>query len=90
VLAETGPILLDFDGGMTISACVVCNKAVLAVEPDQITYPCCDPDDTPLPALSLDRITELIGDQGRCEDCGEPTRGPGFTNRCRPNHKVPT
>jgi hypothetical protein len=75
---------------MTISTCVVCNTAMLPVEPDQITHPCCDPDDTPLPVLSIDKITELIGDLGRCEDCGEPIREPGSTNRCRPQHKVAT
>lgn len=71
-----------------LEVCVCCNQPMLAVEPNQITHPCCDPDDTPLPALSIDEITELIGDLGRCEDCGEPSRGPGFTNKCRTNHKV--
>jgi hypothetical protein len=32
--------------------CLVCNTAMIAVEPDQLTHPCCDPDDTPLPILS--------------------------------------
>ena len=27
---------------MTISTCVVCNTAMLPVEPDQIARPCCD------------------------------------------------
>jgi hypothetical protein len=39
-----------------LDVCVACNTAMLAVEPDQITHPCCDPDDTPLPVLSVDEI----------------------------------
>ena len=72
----------------SLATCAVCNEGLLQVEPDQITHPCCDPDDTPLPVLSLDEIAELIGYLGRCEDCGEPIRGPGVTNKCRTNHKV--
>jgi hypothetical protein len=73
---------------VAVSTCLVCNQPMLAVEPDQITHPCCDPDDTCQPVLSLDEITDLIGDLGRCEDCGEPIRGPEFTNKCRTDHKV--
>jgi hypothetical protein len=60
---------------------------MLTVEPDQITHPCCDPDDTSLPILSLDEINQLIGDLGRCPDWGVAIRDPGLTNRCRPQHK---
>ena len=61
---------------------------MLAVEPNQITHPCCDPDDTPLPALSIDEITELIGDLGQCQDCGQPAHSPGLTSRCKSKHKA--
>ena len=44
-----------------LATCVVCNQELLQVEPDQITHPCCDPDDTPLPALSVDEIAETLG-----------------------------
>jgi hypothetical protein len=71
-----------------VRTCVVCNTAMVAVEPGQITHPCCDPDDTRLPALSIEEIAELIGDLGQCPVCGDPIRGPGLTKRCRPNHKL--
>jgi hypothetical protein len=61
---------------------------MLAVEPDQITHPCCDPDDTPLPILSIDQINKLIGDLGQCQDCGQPARSPGLTSRCKSKHKA--
>jgi hypothetical protein len=32
--------------------CLVCNTAMIAVEPDQLTHPCRDPNDTPLPIFS--------------------------------------
>jgi hypothetical protein len=64
-----------------VSACLVCNEAVIAVEPDQIAHPCCDPDDTTQPVLSIDQLTELIGDLGRCQACGDPIRSPGRTSR---------
>jgi hypothetical protein len=44
-----------------LATCVVCNEELLQVEPDQITHPCCDPDDTPLPVLSVDEIAETLG-----------------------------
>jgi hypothetical protein len=69
-----------------LDVCVACNQPMLAVEPDQITHPCCDPDDTPLSILSLAEITELIGDQGWCLDCGEPFSQPGLVKRCRDRH----
>ena len=72
----------------TYGTCLTCNERRIIVEAGQLTHPCCDPDDTCQPVLSLDEITDLIGDLGRCEDCGEPIRGPGFTNKCRTNHKV--
>jgi len=65
-----------------------CNQPMLAVEPDQITHPNCDPDDTPLSPLSLDKITELIGDLGWCGDCGDPIRGPALIKRCQSQHKA--
>ena len=71
-----------------LDVCVACNTAMLAVEPDQITHPCCDPDDTPLPILSIDQINELIGDLGQCQDCGQPARSPGLTSRCKSKHKA--
>jgi hypothetical protein len=46
---------------MTLATCVVCNEAMLIVEPDQITHPCCDPDDTPLPGLGVVEIVEMLG-----------------------------
>jgi hypothetical protein len=61
---------------------------MLAVEPDQITHhPCCDPDDTSLPILSLDEINQLIGDLGRCPDFGEPFNQPGLIKRCGDRHE---
>lgn len=72
----------------TYGTCLTCNEGRIIVEAGQLTHPCCDPDDTTQPVLSLDEIAELIGYLGRCEDCGEPIRGPGFTNKCRTNHKV--
>jgi hypothetical protein len=44
-----------------LATCVVCNEAMVIVEPDQITHPCCDPDDTSLPVLSIDEIEEMLG-----------------------------
>jgi hypothetical protein len=70
-----------------LDICVACNQPMLAVEPDQITHPSCDPDDTSLPILSLDEINQLIGDQGRCLDCGDPLNQPGLMQRCRGRHK---
>jgi hypothetical protein len=72
---------------MTLQVCVCCNTGLITVEPDQITHPCCDPDDTPLPVLSIEEITELIGDLGRCADCGEPVNGPSLMQRCRGRHQ---
>jgi hypothetical protein len=73
-----------------LDVCLVCNQPMLAVEPNQITHPCCDPDDTPLLALSVEEINQLIGDQGWCRDCGEPIRESGFTKMCSSNHRVMT
>jgi hypothetical protein len=53
-----------------LDICVACNTAMLVVEPDQITHPCCD--DTSLPVLSINEIAELIGDLGWCPDCNGP------------------
>lgn len=71
-----------------VQSCLVCNAAMVAVEPNQLTHPCCDPDDVRQPALILEEITELVGDLGWCRVCGEPIRAPGFTKRCRPKHKL--
>jgi hypothetical protein len=68
-----------------LDVCLACNTAMLAVEPDEITHPCCDPDDTPLPVLSIEEITELIGDQGWCGDCGEPILILGSPNAAGPS-----
>jgi hypothetical protein len=46
---------------MSLATCVVCNEGMVIVEPDQITHPCCDPDDTPLPVLSVDEIAKMLG-----------------------------
>jgi hypothetical protein len=73
---------------ISLATCVVCNEELIQVEPDQITHPCCDPDDTPLPILSLDQITELIGDLARCQDCGQPFNQPGLIKRCRDRHEA--
>jgi len=73
-----------------LDVCVACNTAMLAIEPDQIIHPCCDPDDTPLPVFSAEEITELIGYHGRCQACGQPSRSPGLTSRCKPRYKVAT
>jgi hypothetical protein len=45
---------------MTIEACVCCNTAMIAIEPTRspTTHACCDPDDTPHPALSVDQINQ--------------------------------
>jgi hypothetical protein len=67
---------------------LVCNTAMVAIDPGQITHPCCDPDDVRQPPLSETEIAELIGDLARCQDCGDPIRGPGLTKRCRPKHKL--
>jgi hypothetical protein len=61
---------------------------MVTVEPDQITHPCCDPDDTALPALSIEEINELIGDHGRCRTCGQPIRSVGLISRCKSRHKA--
>ena len=71
-----------------LDVCLVCNTAMLAVEQDQITHPCCDPDDTALPVLSIEEINELVGDLGQRQDCGQPNRSPGLTTRCKSRHKV--
>jgi hypothetical protein len=71
-----------------LDVCAACNTAMITVEPDQITHPCCDPDDTTQPVLNINQITELIGDLGRCQDCGQPARSPGLTSRCQPRHKA--
>jgi hypothetical protein len=71
-----------------LSVCVACNTAMLEVEPDQITHPCCDPDDTPHPVLSIAEIAALIGDLGRCQDCGQPFNQPGLIKRCRDRHEA--
>jgi hypothetical protein len=55
---------------MSLATCAVCNEAMLVVEPDQITHPCCDPDDTPLPVLSIEEIAETLG--GRIVDLALP------------------
>jgi len=62
---------------------------MLPVEPDQITHPCCDPDDTPLPVLSENGIAELLGDLGwlrqqpdRCTRCGYHPATQGHTADC--------
>jgi hypothetical protein len=73
-----------------LDVCAVCNQPMLAVEPDQITHPCCDPDDTPFPVLSIEEIKKLIGDLGQCQDCGQPNRSPGLTPRCKSKHKAAT
>jgi hypothetical protein len=72
-----------------IPTCVACNQAMLPVEPDQITHPCCDPDDTPFPALSETGIAELLGDlgwlrqqPGRCTRCGYHPATHGHAADC--------
>jgi hypothetical protein len=71
-----------------LDVCAACNQAMLPVEPDQITHPCCDPDDTPLPVVSIEEIIELIGDLGRCQGCGQPFNQPGLIKRCRDRHEA--
>jgi hypothetical protein len=72
-----------------LDVCVVCNQPMLAVEPNQITHPCCDPDDTPLPALNINEIAELLGDfgrlrqqPGRCTCCGYYPATQGHAADC--------
>jgi hypothetical protein len=69
-----------------LDVCVACSTPMIAVEPDQITHPCCDPDDTTQPVLTIDEIAELLGDldwlrrqPGRCTSCGyhPATQGHG-------------
>jgi hypothetical protein len=50
--------------------------------------PCCDPDDTPLPVVSIEEIIELIGDLGRCQGCWQPFNQPGLIKRCRDRHEA--
>jgi hypothetical protein len=75
----------------SLATCVVCNQELLQVEPDQITHPCCDPDDTPLPVLSVDEITELFNSSewlrlserpGRCTSCGSHPAIQGHLTDC--------
>jgi hypothetical protein len=65
------------------------SNAARRTRPDH-THPCCDPDDTPLPVLSIEEINQLIGDLGQCQDCGQSARSPGLTTRCKRNHKAVT
>ena len=72
-----------------LDVCLACNTAMLPVEPDQITHPCCDPDDTPLPALNEYEIAELLGDldwlrqqSGRCTGCGYHPATQGHAADC--------
>jgi hypothetical protein len=74
----------------SVRTCPVCNEAMVAVEPDQLTNPCCDPDDTTQPVLSLDEIAALISDLGQCQDCAQPIHEPGLMKKCRPQHKAAT
>lgn len=60
-----------------LDVCVACNQPMLAVEPGQITHPCCDPDDTALPVLSEAAVAHLLASPdwlrqqpGRCTCCG--------------------
>ena len=72
-----------------LDVCVVCNQPMLAVEPNQITHPCCDPDDTPLPVFNINEIAELLGDfgrlrqqPGRCTCCGYYPATQGHAADC--------
>lgn len=71
------------------ATCIACNQRMLPVEPDQITHPCCDPDDTPLPALSENGLAELLSDlgwlrqqPGRCTRCGYHPATQGHDTDC--------
>jgi hypothetical protein len=75
----------------SLGTCVVCNEGMLLVEQDQITHPCCDPDDTPQPVLSVDEITELFNSSewlrlserpGRCTHCGSHPATQGHLAEC--------
>jgi hypothetical protein len=74
-----------------LDVCVACDQPMLAVEPDQITHPCCDPDDTPLPVLAVDQIAELFNSSewlrlcerpGRCTYCGSHPATQGHLAEC--------
>ena len=72
----------------TYGTCLTCSERRIIVEAGQLTHPCCDPDDTTQPVLSLDEIIELIGNQGWCLDCGEPFNQPGLVKRYRDRHEA--
>jgi hypothetical protein len=72
-----------------LDVCVVCNQPMLAVEPNQITHPCCDPDDTPLQVLNINEIAELLSDlgwfrqqPGHCTCCGYHPATQGHAADC--------
>jgi hypothetical protein len=84
---ETVTVLTDLG---TVTSTYRCVGVKVMARPQTHPKKRPDRDDTPLKPLGLDEITELIGDQGQCPDCGDPISGPALIKRCHSNHKAIT
>jgi hypothetical protein len=72
-----------------LEVCLACNQPMIAGEPDQITHPCCDPDDTALPTLNETETVDLLSNDGwfrqrpgRCGHCGNHPATQGHAATC--------
>jgi hypothetical protein len=72
-----------------VSTCLICNQAMITVEPDQLTHPCCDPDDNRRPSLDHEAVAGLLADlaffrrqPGRCACCGSHPATQGHLADC--------